>query len=354
MNTLVSIIIPCYNAKKFIVNTLKSVESQDYKNYECIIINDGSTDNTEATVKEYIKNDTRFKLVTQNNKGLSATRNRGIDLAEGDYIYFLDADDLLDSKTLSNLLKLTNDEIAIVFGKTAITQGHNTIIKSFLQHAPITDQPHFNNNKSLIPLVINYPLICIACNRLYSVSFLKANKLKFKENLLHEDELWHFETLFHANAIILSNETTYYYNKGNSNSITNNFTLKNTQSYLKIINYIYQNYYLNKTFNEHQDITSTYITYLQIITIRHCYKLTPKLLKPESESLICESFNTIRPKKQKRTLSKKNENAHKLFKKIMHLDLETISTFMYYQRSRSIRKWFKKQYMLIQLNFSNR
>ncbi len=92
---LISVIIPAYNAEVFINETLSSVKNQTYTNWECIIIDDGSTDNTGTIAKEYIGADKRFHYIFQSNKGLSAARNAGLQLATGNLIQFLDADDVL-------------------------------------------------------------------------------------------------------------------------------------------------------------------------------------------------------------------------------------------------------------------
>lgn len=98
MSRLVSIIIPAYNSGDFIVDTLKSVQEQTYQNWECIIINDGSTDNTEKVVLSFIKESStpdKFIYHFQENGGLSSARNKGMTLSKGDFIQFLDSDDLL-------------------------------------------------------------------------------------------------------------------------------------------------------------------------------------------------------------------------------------------------------------------
>lgn len=97
MTSLVSIIIPAYNQEKFVIDTLNSVKNQKYKNYECIIIDDGSTDNTGLLIKDFIdKNkDERFYYFYQKNKGLAGARNTGIRYANGKYLVFLDSDDLI-------------------------------------------------------------------------------------------------------------------------------------------------------------------------------------------------------------------------------------------------------------------
>ena len=91
---LISVVIPAYNAEQFLDETLESVLSQTYENWECIIVNDGSTDNTESIAKKWCEKDARFCYFYKENSGVSDTRNLGIKEARGEYIAFLDADDL--------------------------------------------------------------------------------------------------------------------------------------------------------------------------------------------------------------------------------------------------------------------
>lgn len=101
MNTLVSIIIPCYNQAHYLPDALESVLAQKYPEWECIIVNDGSRDQTEAVAIEWVAGDKRFTYILKENGGLSSTRNRGLQAATGRYIQFLDADDVIDEEKLS-------------------------------------------------------------------------------------------------------------------------------------------------------------------------------------------------------------------------------------------------------------
>lgn len=103
-----SIIIPCYNQGHFLGDALNSILNQDYENFEVIIINDGSTDNTIEITSNYLKKDSRFKLVNQKNQGLSAARNTGLKNASGKFILFLDADDWLENDFFANFSKTIN------------------------------------------------------------------------------------------------------------------------------------------------------------------------------------------------------------------------------------------------------
>ncbi len=115
----VSIIIPAYNAEKYISNTLDSIINQTFENIEIIIINDGSTDNTETIISNYRKKDNRIIYFYQENKGCSASKNKGLELASGDYIQYLDADDILsDNKIECQMNVLMNDINKVAVCKT--------------------------------------------------------------------------------------------------------------------------------------------------------------------------------------------------------------------------------------------
>lgn len=106
MNELVSVIMPAYNMEKYIGDSIKSVLNQNYKNFELIIINDGSSDGTKEIAAKYQHMDERITYIEQENKGVSAARNVGISCAKGKYISFLDADDLWEPTFLSTLINV--------------------------------------------------------------------------------------------------------------------------------------------------------------------------------------------------------------------------------------------------------
>ncbi|MEO5775559.1 MAG: glycosyltransferase family 2 protein [Flavobacterium sp.] len=112
---LVSIIIPCYNQAEFIDETLLSVFNQQYAQWECLLIDDGSTDNTAEIINKWVIKDNRFSYHKKENKGVSAARNFGLSKAKGDFIQFLDSDDLLASdKLLISIDAIQKQEVDIV------------------------------------------------------------------------------------------------------------------------------------------------------------------------------------------------------------------------------------------------
>lgn len=104
MNPLVSIIVPCYNQAEYIAETLESIVQQTYQNWECIIVNDGSPDNTDEVVSQWIKKDNRFQYLKKTNSGVCDTRNKGIEKAKGKYILPLDADDKIAPQYISDAI----------------------------------------------------------------------------------------------------------------------------------------------------------------------------------------------------------------------------------------------------------
>lgn len=119
---LVSIIVPCYNYGHLLHETLESVVAQTYQNWECIIVDDGSTDNTRQVAMNYIDNDSRFLYQYQKNKGLASARNTGFKLAKGYYIQLLDSDDILPPEKIQRHVTIlkTRPEVDLVYGRVSI------------------------------------------------------------------------------------------------------------------------------------------------------------------------------------------------------------------------------------------
>ena len=114
----VSIIMPVYNAEKFLPRSIESVIHQSYRPIELILVNDGSTDSSEAICRKYALEDPRIKVLSQKNKGPAAARNRGVRQASGDFVFFLDADDFLPEKALEILIATHAVRNLIREGKT--------------------------------------------------------------------------------------------------------------------------------------------------------------------------------------------------------------------------------------------
>jgi glycosyltransferase involved in cell wall biosynthesis len=114
MNALISVIVPCYNQAQFLDECLQSVWDQTYPHWECIVVNDGSPDNTEEVVMPWLKKDSRFKYIRKENGGPGSTRNAGIKIAQGEYIQLLDADDTIHKLKFEKQLECMQNQSDIV------------------------------------------------------------------------------------------------------------------------------------------------------------------------------------------------------------------------------------------------
>ena len=166
MNNLVSIIVPVYNAGKYLSETLNSVE-QTYKNWECLLIDDGSTDSSKEIAKKYCKKDSRFKYYYQQNSGPSVARNLGLQKSAGDFIQFLDADDVLKLEFL-NVLLLESQNVAsniILYSGFLIGKSDDIYITSKIDRQFTLGKDHsfkefYNNfglNFTFIPGCVLFP-----------------------------------------------------------------------------------------------------------------------------------------------------------------------------------------------------
>lgn len=119
-NPKVSIIITCFNQGKYLDDSISSILNQTWTNWECVIIDDGSTDDSFLKAKKFEEIDSRIKVYTQQNSGVSSARNRGLELISGDFVQFLDADDILNSGKFSSQLKVFEQfpEVDLCFGSS--------------------------------------------------------------------------------------------------------------------------------------------------------------------------------------------------------------------------------------------
>lgn len=175
-----SLIIPAYNVEKYIKKCLDSVLNQTYNNYEIIIINDGSTDNTSKILESY-KSNKKIKIINQENKGLSNARNTGVSNAKGDYILFIDSDDFIEKELLEILNKTIKDEDLVRF-QIRILDETNKIIKEYKEET-------FNNLNGIEAFnkLSKYNLVELAVCYAYKKDTFLKNNYKFEEKTYHED-----------------------------------------------------------------------------------------------------------------------------------------------------------------------
>ena len=217
---LISVIIPVYNVEKYLKQCVDSVLAQTYQNIEIILVDDGSTDSSGHICDEYLNVDGRIKVIHKKNAGLSEARNHGLDLATGDYVYFLDSDDWIQGETLETLIQMAHESNAdIVFFDSQSFEdsekGYQIPQRYIRKHDYSTDKgltvfEQVQANKEFHSAV---PLLFIRR------SFLDKSKIRFYPEILYEDMLFTFEALTKAEKVAQCKEA-FYQRRYRSCSIT--------------------------------------------------------------------------------------------------------------------------------------
>lgn len=214
---LISIIVPVYNVSKYLEKCLTSLINQKYQQIEIILVNDGSTDNSLEICEKYKSQDSRIILVNQKNKGLSAARNRGLDIAKGQYIGFVDSDDWIEEDMYYELHRMlikekcdlvecavnyaNGDQLKIYEkGDNYILSGRDAVRKQLL-----------SDTYEVIPRIAVW-------SKLFSASFWE--KRRFPEGYVHEDYFLTCQALYESERVGVVNIGLYNHLISNLNSIT--------------------------------------------------------------------------------------------------------------------------------------
>ena len=207
----VSIIIPCYNCEKHLERCLDSVLAQTCQDWEAIVVDDGSTDASAAVLAQYAARDSRFKVTRQANRGQSAARNRVLEMATGEYISFLDADDFYDAGFLADLLAEARRTGAdVVMTNTRFVDGNKTRQTQFARKA-LTD---FSERIGILPHGGVW-------DKMFRADFIRVNGIDFPEGLYYEDVPFLVQALFRANRLAVIDGAVYNYHVTNANSTLN-------------------------------------------------------------------------------------------------------------------------------------
>lgn len=222
---MVTIIIPLYNVEKYVATSLLSAFNQDFRDIEFLLIDDCSTDGTMKIVNEIMKSHFRSGSIKvlhhANNLGLSAARNTGLLNASGEYVFFMDSDDVIAPDCITRHYEVIRKSDADFTVANIQLDGAKSI--------HIKPIPSIVEIMSPFESYLKRMWSVSACNKLYKRSFLVDNSISFKPGLFHEDVLWSYFIAKKSHKIALVNQTTYFY-KIHSGSIT---TYKNNHRKLE-------------------------------------------------------------------------------------------------------------------------
>lgn len=219
-----SFIVPCYNQASFLHEALNAVHGQTFQNWECIIVNDGSTDETEGVATKWVEKDKRFKYISKPNGGLSSARNKGIKISKGKYIFPFDADDKIHPEYLEKAIHILekDDSIEVLSSK----------VELFGAKKEVYQLPEYTFETLLLKNCF------IACSIFKKTSYLKVGG--YDENLKSFED-WDFwiSVLKDGGKVHVIDEVLYYYRKHETDSLSNRF-YSDGNFYYGLYDYVYK------------------------------------------------------------------------------------------------------------------
>ena len=220
---MISIVIPVYNVKDYLATCLESVAAQTCSDFECLLVDDGSTDGSGAVCDAWAARDARFRVIHQRNQGVSAARNAGLAQARGSYLTFIDSDDWVDTgylQALHEAIEAAGSELVVggltreyADGSTETIQPH-TAATIALQPASVADFVALNDKN----------LLYSPCLKLYKKEVIEALHLRFNETYSYgEDLLFNYQYLYKVKTIACVQQAGYHYRIFQQGSLSSTF-----------------------------------------------------------------------------------------------------------------------------------
>ena len=216
---MVSVIVPIYNVEEYLEECLESIRNQTYTNIEVILVNDGSTDGSREICESYCEKDIRFRLINQENQGQSVARNRGVKESVGQYIMFVDSDDVVNTDVLEVLLPYMKTDVDIV--ECEMTREKEAF---FLNKIP-TIVFEGNSKEAILNCIAFRAVKFCAFTKLYRREIVE--KIPFLEGYIYEDVFTGINYLNHIRKIIVVDYIGYYYRVRPNSTMTKSFNEKN-------------------------------------------------------------------------------------------------------------------------------
>lgn len=224
---IISIIMPVNNAEKYLYKSIESILNQTYKKFELIIIENNSSDNSKKIIESYCLKDNRIKFITTLKKGVSNARNLGLEVAKGDFVTFIDADDYIESNALQEMVTKVKGYKVDVCMAGYIEESRKNSMEVRLQWDEGTV---FNNDqikKNIIPKMIaaennEEPIMGSVWRLLIKRTILEENSIRFNEKLtLAEDLLVCIEIFSNADSLVITDECYYHYIRYGNTTLDN-------------------------------------------------------------------------------------------------------------------------------------
>lgn len=232
---MVSVIVPVYNAEKTLHNCIDSILCQTYTEFELILVDDGSTDHSGEFCDCYAEKDNRIIVIHQSNSGVSAARNNGIEISQGEYICFVDSDDRIKNNFLSEMVNvMQNDKAGMVICGYEV-RTNKCIVSETLYH---NDGVDYCTREDVV-LLLGHSLFSAPWCKLFRSDIIKDNNLIFPEDIsLGEDLIFNILYTNYVLSIVVYNKSLYEYYTDNNNSLLRKYRRNLLDEYRRINEYV--------------------------------------------------------------------------------------------------------------------
>ena len=263
-NPLITVIVPVYNAAKYLSKCLNTIINQTYKNLEIICINDGSFDNSLEILKKFHSYDNRIKIIDKKNEGVSIARNEALAVSKGDYLIFVDSDDWIDMQTCDVALKTILEENADVVmwpyireypNKSLSKEIYRVDTKLLFNYKEVKNKLH-RRFIGLIGVELSEPenadALCTIWGKIYKLNIIKANGIKFHDIRSigsYEDGLFNLHYFEYVKKAVYLPKYMYHYKKDTNESVTTQYNEKLYEQWNNLFN-IMNRYILDKKYDK--------------------------------------------------------------------------------------------------------
>lgn len=234
---MISIIIPVYNVNSYLHRCIQSIVNQTYPNWELILVNDGSTDTSGDICDEYALTDERILVIHKYNEGVSSARNVGIDCAKGEYISFIDADDVLETNALQKFIEIYDSKTEVYICSYIRTYPDGAVVE--FNRCKALNVCVGNGQEILALMYKNNSYECSVWANIYSRQFIKEYQILFDNQLTrHEDEAWFLKVLLLAKYVRITDLIICHTFAGRIGSLSNIQTYKGCRSKIYLSNIV--------------------------------------------------------------------------------------------------------------------
>lgn len=286
-----SVIIPAYNSEDFLERTVDSVLCQTYSDYELIIVNDGSTDNTLSIAKDLAQRNNNIRCINKENGGLSSARNAGIKAAKGEYLVFLDSDDRLHSNDLlRKIAYITQTNPDLIIGNVqAVTSNNKRFFISSNFGLKVNDNMHIQEIiKAYVRLNRQPPWLSF--QSIINRNFLIRNKILFDEETpTQEDVLFFFQMAQYVSSVKIVEDIFVDYNASRVGSISKTLNYANIMNALKNFSRVYDDLVKDRTVKKY--IACRYADYVPAVFLLSHQERKSCIKQIESKKYILKDIN---------------------------------------------------------------